>query len=410
MLGASLREEMMPKIAAREWARRWGPEAALAVLAGVMFLGFLGAIDLWGKREQRASAEAIDTIDQDHWLVAQIQGRPRLEKPPLPRWTIATLMRLTGRRDEWMVRLPSALAALGMVGLVYGLGCRLGGRPVGLASGLALTSIVFFITELRQAGNDGPLAFFTTLGPLRRLAAHQPGGGRRSRGVRTRYRAGHRPWRRPGSGMELCLLRRPRARVPEQGANRLDPGGAGPGPLPRADRPASDGPRLAGRRLGLAPVRGAGSELADPGLADRPQRRAGLVPGDGSEGGDGGDQPSPAPRDPRRRVGLDDGAVGRPGVDRRPPSVPAERTGRAAPALVPLVLGGPQPADVLLLVGRQAELLSPLPARRGPPDRDRVGSHDAGGARPGGADEPSHGGSSSSTGWSSSWPPWSHRS
>jgi 4-amino-4-deoxy-L-arabinose transferase-like glycosyltransferase len=32
-----------------------------------------------------------------------------------------------------------------------------------VASGLALCSIVFFITELRQAGNDGPLAFFTTL-------------------------------------------------------------------------------------------------------------------------------------------------------------------------------------------------------------------------------------------------------
>ena len=75
------------------WARRWGPEAALAVLACVVFLGFLGSVDLWGKREQRASAEAIDTIDHGHWLVAQIQGRPRLEKPPLPRWTIATLMR-----------------------------------------------------------------------------------------------------------------------------------------------------------------------------------------------------------------------------------------------------------------------------------------------------------------------------
>lgn len=153
----------MPTIAARGWARRLGPEAVLAALACLVFLGFLGAIDLWGKREQRASAEAIDTIDHDHWLVAQIQGRPRLEKPPLPRWTIATLMRLTGRRDEWMVRLPSALAALGMVGLVYGLGRRLGGRSVGLASGLALTSLVFFIVELRQAGNDGPLAFFTTL-------------------------------------------------------------------------------------------------------------------------------------------------------------------------------------------------------------------------------------------------------
>ncbi|MGE5757040.1 MAG: ArnT family glycosyltransferase [Planctomycetaceae bacterium] len=154
---------MMPTMSAREWARRFGPEAFLAVLAVVVFLGFLGSVELWGKREQRASAEAIDTIDHGHWLVAQIQGRPRLEKPPLPRWTIALLMGLTGRRDEWMVRLPNALAALGMVGLVYGLGRRLGGREVGLASGLALTSLVFFIVELRQAGNDGPLALFTTL-------------------------------------------------------------------------------------------------------------------------------------------------------------------------------------------------------------------------------------------------------
>src|SRR3954463_1137129 len=152
----------MPK-ASWQWVRCRAPEVALAVLAGLVFLGFLGAIDLWGKREQRASAEAIDTIDHDHGLVAQTRGPPRLEKPPLPRWTIATLMRLTGRRDEWMVRLPSALAAIGMVGLVYDLGRRLGGRSVGLASGLALTSLVFFVVELRQAGNDGPLAFFTTL-------------------------------------------------------------------------------------------------------------------------------------------------------------------------------------------------------------------------------------------------------
>lgn len=152
----------MPK-AGMEWARRWAPEVILAVLAIAVFLGCLGSVDLWGKREQRASAEAIDTVQEGHWLVAEIQGRPRLEKPPLPRWTIATLMRLTGRRDEFIVRLPSALSALGMVWLVYALGTRLGGRAVGQASALALTSFAFFISELRQAGNDGPLAFFTTL-------------------------------------------------------------------------------------------------------------------------------------------------------------------------------------------------------------------------------------------------------
>src|SRR5262249_37132715 len=138
-------------------------ELVLAGLAVAMFLGFLGSSDLWGKREQRASAEAIDTVDHGHWLVAQIQGRPRLEKPPLPRWTIAGVMVLTGRRDEWGVRLPGALSGLGVVALTYALGCRLGGRAVGRAAGLFLTSSTYFFIEARQAGNDGPLALFTTL-------------------------------------------------------------------------------------------------------------------------------------------------------------------------------------------------------------------------------------------------------
>ncbi len=146
-----------------DWGKRRGPEAALLVLSGLIFLGALGSVDLWGKREQRASAEAIDTVEHQHWLIAEIQGRPRLEKPPLPRWMVAGLMVVTGRRDEWVVRLPGALAALGMVGLVYDLGRRLGGRSVGLASALMLTSLGFFVVELRQGGNDGPLAFFTTL-------------------------------------------------------------------------------------------------------------------------------------------------------------------------------------------------------------------------------------------------------
>ena len=89
------------------WLRKWAPEIVLAILAAFTFLGFLGSMELWGKREAtRAVAEAVDTIDHGHWLVAQIQSRPRLEKPPLPRWTTAALMLATGHRDEWLMRLP----------------------------------------------------------------------------------------------------------------------------------------------------------------------------------------------------------------------------------------------------------------------------------------------------------------
>jgi 4-amino-4-deoxy-L-arabinose transferase-like glycosyltransferase len=142
---------------------RWWPEMLLAALAGVVFLGCLGSVELWGKREQRASVEAMDTVEHNHWLVAQIQGRPRLEKPPLARWTIAALMIFTGRRDEWIVRVPCAVSALATVALVYAMGRRMGGRALGLASGLILCSLGLFVGEMRQASNDGPLALFTTL-------------------------------------------------------------------------------------------------------------------------------------------------------------------------------------------------------------------------------------------------------
>jgi 4-amino-4-deoxy-L-arabinose transferase-like glycosyltransferase len=142
---------------------QWWPEAIVGLLAAVIFLGCLGSVDVWGKREQRASAEVLDTVEHHHWLVAEIQGRPRLEKPPLPRWMIAVLMLATGRRDEWIIRLPGALCALGTVALVYCLGRRMAGRSVGLASALILGSSGLFVGEMRQAGNDAPLAFFVSL-------------------------------------------------------------------------------------------------------------------------------------------------------------------------------------------------------------------------------------------------------
>jgi 4-amino-4-deoxy-L-arabinose transferase-like glycosyltransferase len=140
-----------------------GPEWLLAGFTALVFFSFMGSVELWGKREQRAAAEALDTVEHGHWLVAEIQNRPRLEKPPLPRWVTAGLMEVFGRHEEWVVRFPSALAALGMVGLAYGIGRRLGGREQALVAGFALASSLFFVTELRQAGNDGPLAFFTAL-------------------------------------------------------------------------------------------------------------------------------------------------------------------------------------------------------------------------------------------------------
>ena len=76
----------MPRRAAavRAWAGRWWPEATLAAFACVIFLGFLGSPELWGKREQRAAAEALDTVENGHWLVADPGASQAGEAPAAP--------------------------------------------------------------------------------------------------------------------------------------------------------------------------------------------------------------------------------------------------------------------------------------------------------------------------------------
>lgn len=160
-------------------ARRWrlSGEWILTILAVVSLFGALGSAELWGKREQRAAAEALDTIEKGHWVVAYIQGRPRLEKPPLPRWITAGLIVATGQIKEWVVRLPNVVSALGMIALTYWLGRGIGGRRLGLASGFILVSILFFAIEMRQAGNDGMLSLCATVALYagwRRLHAQSP--------------------------------------------------------------------------------------------------------------------------------------------------------------------------------------------------------------------------------------------
>ena len=141
------------------------------MLAGAVFLGCLGSVELWGKREQRASAEAIDTVDHHHWLVAEIQGRPRLEKPPLPRWSIAALLILTGRRDEWIVRLPGALAGVATVATHLHPGPADGGPRPG--TGLGLHPLFDGLLRGRNAPGQQRLSAraFRHVGPVRGLSS-----------------------------------------------------------------------------------------------------------------------------------------------------------------------------------------------------------------------------------------------
>lgn len=157
------------------------PQAALLVVCGFLFFHHLAARDLWSSHEARAAQDAQTILDDGRWGLPHLfDGEPELQKPPLYYWAVAALARCRGGAvDAWAVRLPSALAALGCVLALYGLGaCR--GRPVaGLVSAAALATALHFTWLARVGRIDMPLTLTVGLavgaGHLARVGRHRVG-------------------------------------------------------------------------------------------------------------------------------------------------------------------------------------------------------------------------------------------
>ena len=99
--------------------------ASLIVLAlwAAIYLPGLGSAEIKGE-EGRRILPAIAMLENGNWLVPFVGGKPFLRKPPLINWAIAASFKLTGVRNEWTARLPSALAvlALGLTIVAWGSG------------------------------------------------------------------------------------------------------------------------------------------------------------------------------------------------------------------------------------------------------------------------------------------------
>jgi len=113
------------------------------LLAGaVVFLLFwaIGQRSLWAS-EGRWAEITREMFTSGDFFHPTIGGEPYFDKPLLTYWLIAAFSAVSGRLDEFIIRLPSALAAfVTLVCTVY-LGRRLWSRQAGwLAGGLLLTS------------------------------------------------------------------------------------------------------------------------------------------------------------------------------------------------------------------------------------------------------------------------------
>ena len=150
----------------------------LVGLALLMIGAGLGLRDPWPADEPRFALIARDMVATGDWLVPRVAGDIYAQKPPLYFWLMAASMALTGSLRVGFL-LPSLLAGIGTVLLVYDLLRRARGREIALAGALMLLATFQFTWQARQAQIDATLCFLTTLslyGLLRHLlVATSPG-------------------------------------------------------------------------------------------------------------------------------------------------------------------------------------------------------------------------------------------
>ncbi|MEM8514093.1 4-amino-4-deoxy-L-arabinose transferase-like glycosyltransferase [Massilia sp. MP_M2] len=142
-------------------AASWWPWiVALTIVA--LFAG-IGLRAPWPADEPRFAQVAREMVDSGQWLFPTRGGEFYPDKPPLFMWLIALFYGLTGQLKIAFL-LPSALAGLGTLWLVFDLGRRLWGENVARSAVLALVFTPQFLLQAKGAQIDAVLCFWITLG------------------------------------------------------------------------------------------------------------------------------------------------------------------------------------------------------------------------------------------------------
>ncbi|MGL4977144.1 MAG: ArnT family glycosyltransferase, partial [Cetobacterium sp.] len=91
-------------------------------LTVLSFISFFST--LWVRKadlmESRNFITAREIVKNNEWVVTTLNGNYRFEKPPLPTWLTAITMKLSNNfSDEWILRIPVALASVLLIYFIY---------------------------------------------------------------------------------------------------------------------------------------------------------------------------------------------------------------------------------------------------------------------------------------------------
>ena len=91
---------------------------ATVIIAAIVFFWGLGSMDLLSLNEGRRALAIQEMVSSGNWLLPHLNGELYLTKPPLLYWLSSSLALIWGV-NEWTLRLPSALAAIAVLIMVY---------------------------------------------------------------------------------------------------------------------------------------------------------------------------------------------------------------------------------------------------------------------------------------------------
>ena len=144
-------------------AAQTGRELWLFLLFALVILGAgIGLRDPWPADEPRFALSARQMVESGNWLIPHRGSEIYADKPPAFMAMHAAAYELTG---NWRIAflLPSLLAALGTLWLVYDLARRLWDHRSGLYAAVALLTVFQFVYQAKRAQIDPTVTFFLTL-------------------------------------------------------------------------------------------------------------------------------------------------------------------------------------------------------------------------------------------------------
>ena len=138
----------------------------LVLLGAALYLTALGSRDFWAPVEPRYAEIARVMFLKGEWIVPTVNGDLYTDKPIFFFWLVLFFSHVVGAVNEWTVRLPAALGALGTVLTTYKLGKDFFGPGIGFMAALVLATSVRVVLEAQWAHVDMLFAFFFLLSML----------------------------------------------------------------------------------------------------------------------------------------------------------------------------------------------------------------------------------------------------